>query len=443
MRLSLADMARATGGTVVGDPDVEVTTLGIDTRSLEPGAGFVAIVAERDGHEFVADAVAAGATAVIVSRAPSDPGVPMLVVPDTGDALVSIGGLARTRLPDRVVGITGSVGKTSTKDLLAAILRTRWSTAASERSFNNELGVPLTLISAPDGTEAVVAEIGARGIGHIAALAEVVRPTAGVVTSVAEAHLEMFGSIDDVATAKGELVEALPESGVAVLNADDERVLAMADRASCSVLTYGVGEDAVAEVRATNVVLDDQLHPRAHLCTPWGATTVTLAVHGAHQVANAVAAAACGLALGVDIDDVADTLSTVMISGHRMWLERAPSGLVVLDDSYNANPMSTRAALDALAALPVTGDRVAVLGTMAELGPEAQRLHRATAQHAASLGIRVISVDAPEYGIEGADAVPDIDAALALVARLGEGDAVLVKGSRVAALERVAAALSV
>ncbi|HXH58663.1 UDP-N-acetylmuramoyl-tripeptide--D-alanyl-D-alanine ligase [Iamia sp.] len=440
MRLTLDDLATATGGSLHGDPTTVIDGLSIDTRSLAPGAGFVALVAERDGHDFVPAAVEAGATGVLASRPQPGVAVPVVQVEDTASALLAVGGLARSRLPDRVVGITGSVGKTSTKDLLAAVLRSRWVTAASERSFNNEIGVPLTLVGAADDTGATVVEMGARSPGHVALLCGVARPTAAIVTSVAAAHLEMFGSIDEVARAKGELVEALPPTGVAVLNAEDERVRAMASRTSARVLTYGLGE-VDAEVRAASLELDELLRPRLRLLTPWGDAEVSLAVHGAHQAANAVAAAACALALGVDLDDVVEALAGATVSGLRMEITRAPSGAVVVNDAYNANPTSTLAGLDALAALPAAGRRVAVFGPMAELGAEGDRLHREVAAHAAGRGIRVISVAAPGYGIEGIDAVADVDSAVALLGDLGDGDAVLVKGSRVAALERVATAL--
>ncbi|HYI61547.1 MAG TPA: UDP-N-acetylmuramoyl-tripeptide--D-alanyl-D-alanine ligase [Acidimicrobiales bacterium] len=441
MRLRLDEIASAAGGTVDGDGAVEVDGLSVDSRALPPGAGFVALVAERDGHDFLPAAAAAGAGAALVSRDGTEPGLPTVRVDDTAAALLAVGRLARGRLPDRVVGITGSVGKTSTKDLLAAVLRARWAVAASARSFNNEIGVPLTLAGAPEGTEAAVIEMGARGPGHVGLLCDVARPTAAVVTAVADAHLETFGSVDDVARAKGELVEALPADGVAVLNADDRRVAAMAGRTRARVLTYGLGRGTPAEVRGVDVVLDEALRPRLRLQTPWGEVEVRLAVHGAHQAANAVGAAACGLALGVDLDDVGEALSTAAVSGLRMDVRRATSGAVVVNDAYNANPTSTRAALDALAALPGVGRRVALLGRMAELGPAAERLHAEVAAHAAARGIRVISVAAPGYGVDPADAAPDLEAALALLGPVGDGDAVLVKGSRVAALERAAAAL--
>ncbi|NLV55612.1 MAG: UDP-N-acetylmuramoyl-tripeptide--D-alanyl-D-alanine ligase [Acidimicrobiales bacterium] len=442
MRLTLADLAAATGGTVTGGgSDAAVEGLGVDSRALVPGRGFVALVAERDGHDFAPAAVAAGAAAVVASRPLPDLGVPVVEVADTSAALLDAGRLARSRLADRVVGITGSVGKTSTKDLLAALLAVRWPTAASDRSFNNEIGVPLTLAGAPAGTEATVVEMGARGAGHVALLCSVARPTAAIVTRVAGVHLETFRTVDDVARGKAELVEALPVDGLAVLNADDERVAAMRAVSAAPVLTFGVGPGSDADVCAERIEVGPDLRPSISARSPWGAFEVRLAVHGAHQVANAVAAAGCALALGVDVDDVVDALARAEVSAGRMQVRVGASGATVVDDAYNANPTSVRAALDALAAVPGPGARIAVLGLMAELGPDESDLHRGVAAHAASLGLRVVTVGTDLYGLAGADAVPDVDAAVARVGPLAEGDVVLVKGSRVARLERVVDAL--
>lgn len=231
------------------------------------------IVAERDGHAFIGKAVEAGATVCLSSRdvfgdATTDvPGATVVRVADTALALADLGRAARTRLPDRVVGVTGSVGKTSTKDLLAGVLATTYPTAASEKSFNNELGLPMTLVNAPDGTEAVVLEMGARGVGHIELLCGIGRPTVGVITRVEAVHLEMFGSLEAVSQAKGELIEALPDDGLAVLNADEPVVAAMASRTSAPVLTYGLSP--TADVYASNVSLDAQLRASFRLHTPW------------------------------------------------------------------------------------------------------------------------------------------------------------------------------
>jgi UDP-N-acetylmuramoyl-tripeptide--D-alanyl-D-alanine ligase len=301
----------------------------------------------------------------------------------------------------------------------------------SERSFNNELGVPLTLFNADAGTEAAVLEMGARGFGHIAWLCALARPDVGVVTNVAAAHTEMFGDLDGVAKAKGELVEALPSSGTAVLNADDERVLAMAERTPARILTFGV--DA-GDVRAEAIALDDELRASFTLRTPWGNTEVRLDARGLHQVANAAAAAAAALAVGVSLDDLPTRLQSAPLSPWRMEVSRTPGGALLINDAYNANPASTEAALHALKAAPAKR-RIAVLGPMLELGPLGDGEHRNVGMLADRLRIRLIAVGAPAY--EGED-VASIDEALALLGELGEGDAVLVKASRAAGLEKLA-----
>jgi UDP-N-acetylmuramoyl-tripeptide--D-alanyl-D-alanine ligase len=361
-----------------------------------------------------------------------------IVVADTAAALADLGRRARARLPDRVVGITGSSGKTSTKDLLGAVLAADGPAAVSERSENNELGVPLTLVNAPDDARAAVVEMGARGPGHIRWLCAIARPTVGVVTNVSMSHTEFLGSIDGVAKAKTELVEALPASGVAVLNAGDERVAAMSMATEARVVTFGVD---VGDVRATHVSVDAELRPSFTLETPSGRVDVRLDTRGAHQAANAAAAAAAALALGVDLPVVAGGLETAVSSPWRMEVHRSPAGALVLNDAYNANPASAEAALRALAALPVAGGRrVAVLGPMLELGTTSREQHRRIAGLARDLGFEVVTVGTDEYGLEP---VADADAALAALARapLHAGDAVLVKASRAAGLERVAARL--
>jgi UDP-N-acetylmuramoyl-tripeptide--D-alanyl-D-alanine ligase len=438
VRLRGSEIASATGGRLIG-PDVVVDGAAIDSRLVRGGELFVPIVAERDGHDFIPAARAAGAAATLSSRRGvlGDEGVAVVEVAETAEALLALGRVARRRIPDRVVGITGSVGKTTTKDLLRAVLATTFDTAASERSFNNELGVPLTLLNLSDGVEATVVEMGARGPGHIALLAELARPTVAVVTAVVAAHLERFGRIEAVADAKAELVEALPADGLAALNADDPLVAAMATRTRARVLTYG---EHGGDVRAEAISVDDELRPRFRIRSEWGGLDVRLAARGRHQVGNALAAVTVGLALGVTPEAVAGGLAAAELSSMRMELVRTPAGATVLNDAYNANPTSMRAALEALAAV-AADRRVAILGVMAELGAGSDGEHAAVAGRAAELGLRVISVDAPAYGIAGPDAVADVDAALSRLGALGPGDAVLVKASRVAALERVVQAL--
>ncbi|GAA4663258.1 UDP-N-acetylmuramoyl-tripeptide--D-alanyl-D-alanine ligase [Gordonia humi] len=437
MHLQASQIAAATGGTLHG-PDVAVESASIDSRSISPGQLFVPIVAARDGHDFIANAVTAGAPVYLTDRAP-DPTVnaTAVQVPDTSLALADIGRAVRAGLPPRVVGVTGSVGKTSTKDLLAGVLATTYATSASEKSFNNELGLPLTLLGAPDDTEAVVLEMGARGVGHIALLCDIASPTVGVITRVEGVHLEMFGTLEDVAQAKGELVESLPADGVAVLNADHPLVRAMAPRTQARVLTYGVADDA--DVRATDITLDDQLRASFTLHSPWGTTSVALQARGEHQVPNALAAAAAGCGLGVPVTALAAGLSEAVLSGLRMEMSTTASGVTVINDAYNANPTSMAAGLSSLARLEARR-RFAVVGTMAELGADGDSAHRDVARQAVDLGITVIAVDEPAYGA-AATHVSGVDEAVAALGELAEGDAVLVKGSRVAALERVATAL--
>jgi UDP-N-acetylmuramoyl-tripeptide--D-alanyl-D-alanine ligase len=284
---------------------------------------------------------------------------------NTVTALNTLARWARRRLPDRIVAVTGSVGKTTTKDLLAAVLARRFLVGASPRSFNNDLGVPLSLLGVPAHAEAVVIEMGTGGVGEIARHCELTKPNAGIVTRIAPAHLETLGDLAGVARAKAELVEALPASGLAVLNADDPWVAAMRRRTRAAVLTFGLL--AQAEVVATAVTVGDDLRPRFRLCSPWGAADVRLAARGEHQVDNALAAAALALAWGVPLHEVTTALEQAPLSPGRMQLERTPSGALLLDDAYNASPASMTEALRSLARLPAQR-RVAVLGAMAELG---------------------------------------------------------------------------
>jgi len=405
----------------------------IDSRLIAGGELFVPVVAARDGHLFVEDAMRAGAAAYLTSERAQ--GGTAVEVKDTMVALADLARWWRSRLTfGRVAAVTGSVGKTSTKDLLRSVLCRRYVTTASPRSFNNELGVPLTILAADESSEAVVVEMGARAPGHLRALCDIARPSVGLVTSVTAAHTEFFGTIDDVARAKGELVEALPSAGTAVLNADDALVAAMRELTSANVVTFGLG---AGDVRASDVVVDDDLRAVFRLESPWGATGIALRARGEHQVANALAAAAAALAMDATLDEVARGLADAELSPWRMELLRTSSGALVLNDAYNANPASTAAALRALARLDAAR-HVAVLGPMAELGALGADAHREIGALARELGIRVIAVGAPEYG---GDDVAGLAEARRALGDVGEGDAVLVKGSRVAGLERLAAEL--
>jgi UDP-N-acetylmuramoyl-tripeptide--D-alanyl-D-alanine ligase len=432
VRLTLDEIARVTGGRRTGPPELEIDGATMDSRALRPGQLFVALRDERDGHDFVGEARSAGARAVLVEREVD--GLPSVVVTDTAAALTALGAHARDRLAGVVViGVTGSVGKTSVKDLVASATAPSRRTSASLRSFNNEVGVPLTLLGSPEDTEVAVIEMGARGRSHVAELCALARPTIGVVTAVALAHTEAFGAIEEVARAKAELVESLATDGTAVLNLGDERVAAMAERTVAGVLTYGLDQ---GDVRAEGVVLDDHLRPRFRLVTPWGGGELDLEVRGRHNAENAAGAAAAALAAGADLDGVLEGLAAATLSPWRMELGVTPEGLRVLNDAYNANPMSMAAALEALADLGAERP-TAVVGPMAELGPHTEAEHRRMGELAHRLGIRLLAVDTDQYGAH-AEAVDGMEGALAALGALGPDDAVLVKASRVAGLERLA-----
>ena len=456
--LKLARIARITGGQLChGDPDAVVSgEVVIDSRRAGPGGLFAAVAGERsDGHDFAAAAVAAGATAVLATRPVP---VPSVLVADVPAALAALARSVVDALPAaRIAGITGSSGKTSTKDLAAQLVERLGPTIAPAGSFNNEFGHPLTVLRADAATRYLVLELSARGIGHIAYLCRVAPPRYGVVLNVGHAHAGEFGGLDQVARAKGELVEALPADGVAILNADDPRVLAMAARTGARVVTFGV-EAGGALVRAADVRLDELGRPAFTLLTPEGSAPVTLRLHGAHNVPNALAAAALAGELGMDLDGIADGLgAAVARSRWRMEVHQRADGVTVINDAYNANPESVRAAIDALAHLAQGGRGFAVLGHMAELGGTSRASHEDIGEYAARIGdsglagLIAVGEEARPL-LDGARrvrswtgealAVPDGAAAADLLAnRLKPSDVVLVKASRAAHLEGAAAAL--
>ena len=454
--LSLARVAEIVDGELAGTtPDTAPVVDGpvvIDGREAAPGSLFAAFVGERvDGHDHVSQAAAAGAVAVLGSR-PTE--LPTVVVQDVRAALQRLASYVVSRVRAEgdltVVALTGSQGKTSTKDLLAAVLGRSAATVATRGSFNNELGMPLTALRVEPTTRFLVLEMGARGIGHIAELTGLVRPDVSVVLNVGQAHLGEFGSRDAIAQAKGELVEALTADGTAVLNAGDARVSAMAARTAGRVLSFG--DVAAADVRVEGLALDRLGRPAFRLAHGEEQAEVVLRLVGAHQALNAAAAAAAALACGVPIADVATGLTEVeTLSQWRMELRELDRGLIVLNDSYNANPDSVRAALDALAAIGADADvhrTIAVLGEMKELGETHDEEHRGIGAHAADLGVdHVVVVGEAARGIhDGAGAcstwLPDNPAAVSWLAEnLREGDAVLLKASRGARLDEVAATL--
>jgi UDP-N-acetylmuramoyl-tripeptide--D-alanyl-D-alanine ligase len=452
--LTLARIAEVTSGQLHAEPGAVVTgEVVIDSRQARPGGLFAAVAGERaDGHEFARAAVAAGAVAVLATRPVP---VPSVLVADVPAALAALARFVVDSLPAAAVaGITGSSGKTTTKDLAAQLVERLGPAVAPAGSFNNELGLPLTVLRADAATRFLVLELSARGPGHIAYLCGIAPPRYGAVLNVGHAHAGEFGGLDQVAQAKGELAEALPAEGAAILNADDPRVLAMAARTRARVVTFGV-KDGAAAVRAADVRLDDLGRAAFTLVTPEGAAAVALRLHGAHNVPNALAAAALARELGLGLADIADGLSAAVArSRWRMEVHRRPDGVTVVNDAYNANPESARAALAALSHLARDGRAFAVLGHMAELGDISRASHEALGEFAARADLATVIAVGPEAApiLAGARrvrswpgearAVPDGAAALAaLASQLKPGDVVLVKASRAAHLESVATGL--
>ncbi|MEN3319626.1 MAG: UDP-N-acetylmuramoyl-tripeptide--D-alanyl-D-alanine ligase [Mycobacterium sp.] len=485
--LTVAQIADIVGGRLADISHEEAAatrvtgTVEFDSRAITPGGLFLALPGARsDGHDFAAAAVGAGAVAVLAAR---PVGVPAIVVEpepahdsaasvleyDTDGsgaavlaALARLGAAVAAELVDgglTIVGITGSSGKTSTKDLLAAVLDPLGEVIAPPGSFNNELGHPWTVLRATESTDYLVLEMSARHPGNIAALASIAPPSIAVVLNVGTAHLGEFGSREAIAATKAELPQAVPSSGVVILNVDDAAVAAMADQTSARVVR--VGRTAGADVWAGPVTLDALARPRFTLHTADGETDVALAVHGDHQVSNALCAAAVALECGASLEQVAAALASAgPVSKHRMQVATREDGVTVINDAYNANPDSMRAGLKALAAIareaPEGRRSWAVLGEMAELGDDAISEHDRIGRLAVRLDVsRLIVVgtgrpmSAMHHGavMEGSwgsesTMVADADAALALLrAELQAGDVVLVKASNAAGLGALADAL--
>ena len=430
MRFMASDVARATGGELIGQ-NAHLIGASFDSRTIQPGQLFVPLTSDKDGHEYIEHALQAGAGAYLTSR-PSQ-GRTAIVVSDPLSALMQLGTWARSKLDsqleNRVIAITGSVGKTSTKDFIAAALGSQFRVSASERSFNNDQGLPTVILNARDDAQCLVLEMGMRGFGEIKRLCDIARPIIGVVTSVGETHTERVGDIEGVARAKSELPESLDSTGTAVLCADDWRVLAMAGNTQATVLTYG--ESDRANVHIESLDLDDQGRSTTRLNTPWGNCEFSLGIPGRHMALNATAAIAVSGAIGADIHIAANGLESALMTPRRMQLHTVLSGARVLDDSYNASPASMAAAFATLSAMDARR-RIAVLGPMAELAqPEAEHVRVATMAREKS--IQIIAVGTPLYG----EPSRSIDEALAELVGIGDGDVVIVKGSRVCGLERL------
>ncbi|MFI5665675.1 UDP-N-acetylmuramoyl-tripeptide--D-alanyl-D-alanine ligase [Streptomyces sp. NPDC051704] len=461
--LSLAEIADITGGRPhdIPDPSVRITgPVVIDSRQVEAGSLFAAFTGEHvDGHDYAERAVASGAAAVLAAR---PVGVPAIVVADVEKALGALARAVVERLGTDVVALTGSAGKTSTKDLIAQVLQAHAPTVWTPGSLNNEIGLPLTALRATEETRHLVLEMGARGIGHIEYLTGLTPPRIGLVLNVGTAHIGEFGGREQIAQAKGELVEALPaeaDGGVAVLNADDPLVRAMSARTKARTVLFGEADDA--DVRATEVRMTPAGQPSFTLHTPTGCGEVTLRLYGEHHVSNALAAAAVAHVLGMSTEEIATALSGAgTLSRWRMEVTERADGVTIVNDAYNANPESMRAALRALAAMGGTaraggGRTWAVLGPMAELGDASLAEHDAVGRLAVRLNVsKLVAVGGREaswlqlgaynegsWGEESV-VVSDAQAAIDLLrSELRPGDVVLVKASRSIGLERVALAL--
>ena len=454
--LSIEQIAQITGAKLDSVPDPRAVVAGpvvIDSRQAVPGALFAALPGERaDGHDFAAAAAAAGAVVMLGTR---PAGTPALLVADVPAALGLLARAVVDCLPGLVIaGITGSAGKTTAKDLAAQLVGSLGPTVSPQNSFNNEIGHPLTVLRASEHTRYLIAELSARRPGHIAALCRIAPPRLGVVLCVGNAHTGEFGGLPQIAAAKAELPQALPADGVALLNADDPLVAAMAADTAARVVKFGRSADA--DVRATGVSLDGLSRPGFTLQMPDGYAAVQLRLHGEHNITNALAAAALAGQLGMDATAIAAGLSAATArSRWRMEVTERPDGVIVVNDAYNASPEAVTAALAALQVMAAGRRAYAVLGRMAELGKRSREFHEQAGMAAARSGLAGLIAVGDEAApmLTGARSVTGFtgeligvrDGAAALAAlgdRLRPGDVVLVKASRAAGLQTVALALA-
>jgi UDP-N-acetylmuramoyl-tripeptide--D-alanyl-D-alanine ligase len=449
---TIEHIVRGTRGALLGgDLGIAVGGISIDSRSLGVGDAFFAIHGERlDGHGFLRDAVGRGAACLVIHSVPDDlpPGVPVVLVDDTTAALGRLGAWHRQRFAIPVAAVTGSNGKTTTKEMMAAVLGSLGPVLKPESSFNNQWGLPLTLLKLTAEHRAAALELGTNKPGEIAALAEIARPTIAAVTTVSSAHTEFLGSLDGIQAEKSALVRAISADGAVVLNADDPRVFGMRGASRARVRTFGAMK--AADIRATEIA-DTPAGVSFVLQIPAGRRTVRLRFAGRHNVTNALAAAGVGVALGLPLEQIASGLEAARpAKGRCVW--RRAGALRILDDTYNANPVSVLAALDTLRASAGGMRRVVVLGDMLELGSIADALHQEMGRAVAASGAaefvglgrrsRIAVEAAREAGLsESHHAETFEDTVAHLLKRLAPGDAVLVKGSRGMRMERVVDAL--
>jgi len=433
MLITASEVALVAHGTLVG-LDCEASGIAFDSRTLRQGQAFVALVGDADGHEYLWSAAAAGAPFAIVQRGKSIDALTCVEVDDCDTALTSLGRHCRERLSGptngRVIGITGSVGKTSTKDLVLAVLRSKYDSAhAPEKSLNNDIGVPVTIINAPDSCEALVLEMGMRGLGEIARLCDVGQPQIGVITEVGDAHSERVGGIEGVVRAKAELAQSLSSSGVAIINSDSVNAMKTVHGIAARVVTFGSTE--TASVKWEIVSTDDRGCCTVRFTSGEESAVGVVPLPGIHMASNAASAVAVGVTCGIEITQCVEALSNAQSASQRMQWVSGQNGLRILDDSYNANPISVAAALRTVAETSAK-KRFAVLGVMAEV-LHSDVAHQEIATLCKQLGIELLALETDLYGTN-ALSVADITKALN---QFGSDAVALVKGSRVAATERV------
>ncbi len=454
------EIAQAAGAKLLqegGKPSRRISRVSTDTRDLARGAIFVALKGERyDAHDFLPRALDGGAAALLVSRAdPSllrlaeERGAAVLRARGTMGALTRLAARQREMSTARVVAITGSTGKTITKDFTAAVLGRAGRVVASRASFNNEVGVPLTMLKVAAETDYLILEMGARGTGHIGKLCALARPEIGVVTNIGWSHMRFFRTRDNLARAKGELLESLPRTGMAVINADDEYAGFLRGLCSCRVTTFGYARGA--DVRAEEVRMDKYGKVVFTLRTKGGGKTeVEVPLPGRHNVENALVAAAVGKIMGVDMESIAEGIANAETTGWRMEMIKKPEEITIINDAYNANPVSMRSALMALGDIAREKRAIAVLGDMGELGPVSEKAHLEVGKLAVDYGTDILitvgrksrktAQAARERGLpRGSVFVTDgVDKAAEVLRAIVEpGDVVLVKGSRFLGLERL------
>ncbi len=435
------------GVLMVGDSNTPITGISTDTRTISSGDMFVALTGENsDGHKFLADALAKGAVGVMVSRKVEAQCLTVRV-PDTLLALGDLAAYYRSKFSPVMIGVTGSVGKTTTKEMIAAVVAARGPVLKNEGNFNNEIGLPLTLLNLSSHHKTAVVELAMRGAGQIDYLAKIARPSIGVITNIHMSHIELLGSLDAIADAKGELLDHLPSDGTAILNADDRYFEYLRGRANCRIISFGEGPNA--QVRAHSSVIDSDGCCSFNVTTENGDFDVYIPVPGEHNIKDALAAIAVGEVLGIDHKSIQSALTNFKAPEKRSKIVPSRKGCVVIDDTYNASPASVKSALKTLSMME-GGRRIAILGDMLELGDYSSEAHLEIGRTAQKCGVdllvvvgefaRFIARGATDEGMS-VSAISQFndsaEAAAEVAGMVREGDVVLVKGSRALKMERI------